>query len=67
VQVVKERYTYLASVGLFYNFGFLLLHIVNKINWNKILITTGIGLMVMFSAITSFRIHTWKDSFFFVG
>ena len=64
VQVVKERYMYLASVGLFYNFGILLLSLQSKKpKYKNSLLVVGIALFFVFSIATSFRIHTWKDSF----
>jgi protein O-mannosyl-transferase len=64
VQVVKERYVYLASVGLFYNFGILFFSILSKKpKFKNRFIIAGALLFVVFSLITSIRIHTWKDSF----
>ncbi len=61
VQVVKERYIYLPSIGLYFAFSALMLFLfVGKFKRLPLLIT--VLLVSTFSAITVSRAAIWKDS-----
>jgi len=61
VQVVKERYIYLPSIGLYFAFSALMLFLfVGKFKRVPILVT--VLLVLTFSAITVSRAAIWKDS-----
>lgn len=63
VQVVKERYVYLPSVGMYYVFAVLLLFFTErgkKRVWMKTFITACLALL--FAVLSFARVQTWENS-----
>lgn len=64
VQVVKERYVYLPSVGLYYGFTVLLLFFLEHGRFRRWLpAAVTLAFVAIFSLITHARVKTWHDSF----
>jgi tetratricopeptide (TPR) repeat protein len=61
VVVVKERYVYLSSVGLYFMFAMLLLFIF-QIKYRRLPVFITLALMVFFAISTYSRAQIWKDS-----
>jgi tetratricopeptide (TPR) repeat protein len=62
VQVVKERYVYMPSIGLYYAFGILLLLFTEGKNRKWMPLSIIIVVSLVFSTITFSRAKTWHDS-----
>ena len=63
VQVVKERYVYLPSIGIYYGFASILLFFVAGRKSSRWISSMIIGIFVVSFSITSFsRSQTWHDS-----
>ena len=64
LQIVKERYTYISCIGLYFAFFTFLFSVISKNEKLKKIITYGIVLLSLVFIFSSFiRTLTWKDSF----
>ncbi len=61
VQVVKERYVYLPSVGIYYAFAVLMVFLFAG-RYKRLLPVVSILMLLLFSIITFARTQVWKDS-----
>lgn len=63
-QIVKERYTYIPCIGLYFAFfTFLSSHIEQNERWEKYIKYGIASLSVIFIAFSFVRAQSWKDSF----
>ena len=62
-QVVKERYVYLPSVGIYYLFATILLFFVSGKKFNRWIVYGGLSILICSFSILSFsRSSIWQDS-----
>lgn len=63
-QVVKERYVYLPSVGIYYMFATLLMYFVSGKKYHRWIVYGITGILICsFSIMSFFRTTIWHDSF----
>jgi len=63
IHIVKERYVYMPSIGIYYTFAVLILFFTSGRRYGRWMPGIVTGIMVIIFSITSFsRVKTWQDS-----
>lgn len=63
VQIVKERYTYISCLGLYFILSMIIVKLSEKRNLPKIITLTVIVAGIVFSYASYSRVLTWKNSY----
>jgi protein O-mannosyl-transferase len=63
VQIVKERYTYISCIGLYFVIGMIAVKISEKYNAGKIITAVIILAGCAFTYVSYARVSTWKNSY----
>lgn len=63
IQIVKERYTYISCMGLYFILSMIIVNLSEKRNLRKIIIPAVIIAAMVFSYVSYSRVLTWKNSY----
>lgn len=63
VQIVKERYTYISCIGLYFIISMIIIKLLEKRKLRKIITMAIIVAAMVFSYVSYSRVLTWKNSY----